>query len=875
MTFKHKLSARLARLWCGLPLVALLATASCEIAARDVVDPAQPALELLQLSPSAVTLSANVTTDFVAVGLTVAGDTVETAISWSVTGGQLVQETYSGKKHIGRYRAGGQPGNYRVIVSAPSQQVGLTSDTANVLVTTIPVATVVVSPAAVALDLGQTAQLTATPQDANGAALSGRAIAWASGNTAVATVGASGLVTARAAGSTTVTATSEGMSGSASVTVTQVPVASVEVTPASASIAPGGTVQLAAVAKDGAGAVLAGRPISWSTSSAQIATVAGGLVTGVAAGTAQIVATAEGKSDTATITVAVVPVASVEVTPAAANVGVGGSVQLTAVAKDGAGGILSGRPMTWSTSSAQIATVAAGLVTGVAAGTAYIVASSEGQSDTATITVTFVPVAAVTVSPSSASVLAGAVVQLTATTKDANGNTLTGRPVNWTSSNVAVATVSGTGLVTGVAAGPATVTATSEGISGSSAVTVQTPPPPPPPPPPGTTCLSQTGPSITVSGVLTTWGNTSMAATTKVDATAALFAGGANTPVRIGGGSGICFFAGVIHGALPPSTTWSRMHDTYAMVINTASSLKLENVRIFDYGDGPTLDAQADATWTIRGMYLKYMRDDCIENDFLNSGTIEDSFLDGCYDGVSSRDYSGAQDGSNNVVVVRNSLIRLQAMDQAYGGAVPNHNAFWKWSPSIGPKVALYNTVFRADQRSQEGNGAGMYMGPPPGKLADCENNVMVWLGSGSFPETLPTTFNGKPCFRLLTGAEGLQYWNDAAAQWKANHPWMLVDGGPPIVSLFSPGIVGSTTLTGTVSLTATAVDDQDVAGVQFQLNGQNIGAEMTTESPLTKFTLSWDSRSRPNGTYTLTATARDTAGRATTSAGVTVTVSN
>lgn len=393
-------------------------------------------------------------------------------------------------------------------------------------------------------------------------------------------------------------------------------------------------------------------------------------------------------------------------------------------------------------------------------------------------------------------------------------------------------------------------------------------------PPPGSTCRDQAGPTIALTGTHSTWSDTSIAAHTTVDATRALFARGANMPVRLGGGSGICFSGGVIIGRLAPSATWGRMHGTYGLLVKAADSATIENVRIFDYGDGPSFDAQGDATWTVRGTYLKYMRDDCIENDFLNSGTIDDSFFDGCYDGISSREYSATQDGSNNVVVVRNSLIRLQAMDRAYGGALPNHNAFWKWSRSIGPKVALYNTVFRADHPSREGNGAGMYMAPPPGKLLDCENNVMVWLGPGAFPEALPTTFNGKPCFRLLTGAEGLQYWNDAAAQWKANHPWVFVDAWPPIVSLFSPGIVGNTTLSGIVTLTATAVDDQAVAGVQLQLNGESIGAELT-ESPLTKFTLSWDSRGLPNGSYTLTAKARDTAGRVTTSTGLMVTISN
>src|SRR5207245_1477936 len=63
-------------------------------------------------------------------------------------------------------------------------------------------------------------------------------------------------------------------------------------------------------------------------------------------------------------------------------------------------------------------------------------------------------------------------LQLTATTKDSAGNTLTGRAVTWASSNTTVAGVSGTGLVTGLVTGSATLTATSEGKSGTSVITV-------------------------------------------------------------------------------------------------------------------------------------------------------------------------------------------------------------------------------------------------------------------------------------------------------------------------------------------------------------------------------------------------------------------
>src|SRR5213079_1687758 len=59
--------------------------------------------------------------------------------------------------------------------------------------------------------------------------------------------------------------------------------------------------------------------------------------------------------------------------------------------------------------------------------------------------------------------------------KDASGNALTGRTITWSSSDNSVATVSSSGLVSGVVAGSATITATSEGQSGTAAITV-TPP---------------------------------------------------------------------------------------------------------------------------------------------------------------------------------------------------------------------------------------------------------------------------------------------------------------------------------------------------------------------------------------------------------------
>src|SRR5438105_4186179 len=88
-------------------------------------------------------------------------------------------------------------------------------------------------------------------------------------------------------------------------------------------------------------------------------------------------------------------------------------------------------------------------------------------------------VASVAVAPPTASLIVGDTVRLAATVKDASGNVLSARVVTWASSNPAVATVSGTGLVTGVRADAQQVmiTATSETVSGSAGVTVTAPEP--------------------------------------------------------------------------------------------------------------------------------------------------------------------------------------------------------------------------------------------------------------------------------------------------------------------------------------------------------------------------------------------------------------
>jgi len=252
----------------------------------------------------------------------------------------------------------------------------------------------------------------------------------------------------------------------------------VSVTPLTASVVVGATTTLQATVKDQNGNAMSGQTVTWSTDNASAATVnSAGVVSGVAAGTANITATSSGKSGSASITVSAAPpvVTTVSVAPPSASVVAGSTVTLQATVKDQYGNAMTGQTVAWSTNNPGAATVSSsGVVSGVAAGSATVTATSGGKSGTSAITVTAAPpaVTTVSVSPPSASIVVGTTVTLQATVKDQYGNTMSGQTVNWSSNNTASATVNSSGVVTGVAAGSATITAAVSGKTGTSSITV-------------------------------------------------------------------------------------------------------------------------------------------------------------------------------------------------------------------------------------------------------------------------------------------------------------------------------------------------------------------------------------------------------------------
>ena len=246
------------------------------------------------------------------------------------------------------------------------------------------------------------------------------------------------------------------------------------VTPSSAVIKVGQTATY--LVRNQAGVPVPACAVSWSSSDIGIASVdSTGLARGIGIGgpaTLQASASSGRKLLIGSATVQVnSPVVTVVVTPKASPVLAGGSLQMTVVAQDGNGNVVSGRPVVWTVASPAVAAVSSGgVVTGVAPGATIVSAVVDGMSDAATITTVPVPVASVSVVPDTATLSTGASRQLVAVARDSIGGVLTGRAVTWTSTNPSALPITSTGVVSAVASGAAEIWADVEGKRGSAAL---------------------------------------------------------------------------------------------------------------------------------------------------------------------------------------------------------------------------------------------------------------------------------------------------------------------------------------------------------------------------------------------------------------------
>lgn len=359
---------------------------------------------------------------------------------------------------------------------------GIGSNTATVTVTNATLMSIAVTPATLNLPIGRTQQYTATGTFSDGSTDDLTAsVTWTSSDDTWLSIsnadGSRGLAMALAAGDVTVTATLGAISGTATVSVVPVALASIAVAPVTSTVLVGATQQLTATGTFNDGSTLdLTTQVTWASSDETHATVSNvdgsrGLVSGIGTGLATITATMGAITGTATVDV--LGINAITLAPATFTLNVGATQQLTATATLTNGGTLDvSATAAWMSSNTAQATVSpTGLVTGVAAGTVTITATQAGVSGTATATVS---AATLTITPVG-DLARGFSRQLTATLDMGGGNTMNVTDqATWSSSDSAALTVSDAagskGLATGVTAAGATVTATYNGVTATLAI---------------------------------------------------------------------------------------------------------------------------------------------------------------------------------------------------------------------------------------------------------------------------------------------------------------------------------------------------------------------------------------------------------------------
>ena len=336
-----------------------------------------------------------------------------------------------------------------------------------------------VVPAASSIPVHTTQQFSATGSYADGSSSDLTAlVTWKSSSTAVATVDINGIVTAVAPGTSTISASIGGVTGSTTLTVNAPTISSISITPVDLTLAIGINQQFTATAtySDGSTQDLASG-VTWSSSSSSVVSINGsGVATTAGAGQTTITATVGSLSDTTTLTVVPAHLISIDVEPKAVAIALGTEQQFSAVGTfdDGSTQLLTS--VTWTSSLPGTATInLSGLATAVGTGSSTISAISGSVTGTASLSVSSAALVSIAVTPANSSMAVGTTKQFTATGtfSDSSTQDLT-LSVLWGSSSPATATINNLGSVGSLATGTTTISATLGAISGSTTLTVST-----------------------------------------------------------------------------------------------------------------------------------------------------------------------------------------------------------------------------------------------------------------------------------------------------------------------------------------------------------------------------------------------------------------
>jgi len=239
---------------------------------------------------------------------------------------------------------------------------------------------------------------------------------------------------------------------------------------------------------------------------------------------------------------------------------------------------------------------------------------------------------------------------------------------------------------------------------------------------------------------------------------------GADRPARH-----LCVMGGLVRGQQSRDLTWDEVknqHDGTGARIAGNDWYVVDGLRVDNIEDGIDPRGTDDQYpkdgdgFVLRNLYFRYIRDDCVENDDIAGGVIEDSLFDGCNTGISERPSDGSPQlrhpaDEGETLELRGVLLRLQAMPGPRGEAatVRGHGQLFKWS-DVANRLVVRDSIFLVETTPNGGTTSF-----PPGTVA--EDVTVVWLGEGPFPGEVPEG---------VTITTDRSVWDRARTRWLARH---------------------------------------------------------------------------------------------------------
>jgi uncharacterized protein YjdB len=456
----------------GTPGTATITASQGSVSTQFTVTITNATLQSIAITPASPTFAAGSTQQFTATGTYSDGSTqdVTSTVLWLSSNPLVASVDLSGM-------ATGISAGTTTITGT----ILLVSGSTDVTVSSATITAVTVTPSTATVAAGQSQAFTASASLSDGTSQDVTASAhWGVSNPLVALVSNlilnPGTATGLTAGTTQVTASIGGVTGSATLTVGAATVTGVTVNPPTVSIAQGVPTNLTATAtySDGSSADVT-LSATWQSSSPSVAGVILGLVTPLTVGSSTVSATLQGQTGSSAVTVTAATLSSIAITPTTLSLPLGLSGQLAAIGTYSDGTVQNiTNTVHWASSLGSIATVSgAGLVVSLMPGTTTVSATLGSVTANVDITISPATLQSIAVTAPQNSVALGFALQLTATGTYSDGSTQNVTAlVQWSSSSGAVASVNVAGLVSGLLAGSFTATATLQGVSGQLGVTI-------------------------------------------------------------------------------------------------------------------------------------------------------------------------------------------------------------------------------------------------------------------------------------------------------------------------------------------------------------------------------------------------------------------